>query len=214
MKRLCDLYPDLVKRYSKTGLLSDSEFIVLNRRDFLFSETSPTNTLLRELNSQGVTYEMHSLIDFTLAFGATINAKTTINAFVLSKSMTIAAASFLAFAGERASKIRGYAPRGLEKLQVKTEFSAEILRQVMKSFDGKLNMSGLGKRQCVDIIFSNASSEAEVTSSLEAFAKVQRGLLVIKGYGRVGSPNCGDTILSHNLHVHCNLSGFGFAAKI
>jgi len=43
---------------------------------------------------------------------------------------------------------------------------------------------------------------------------VKRGLLIIKGYGRVKSPNCGDIILGARLNVHCSLAGFGFCCAV
>jgi hypothetical protein len=82
------------------------------------------------------------------------------------------------------------------------------------STDLKMSDIGNGDESTVDILFCNASNEAEVSSGLKSFEKVKRGFILIKGYGRNKAPNCGEIILSARLNVHCTLAGFGFTSAI
>ena len=60
--RMYDLLKDRLKE--PQGVISDNEMCVINRRDFLYSETSTTAAFLRMFGAEGVTYEMYSIIDF------------------------------------------------------------------------------------------------------------------------------------------------------
>jgi hypothetical protein len=91
---------------------------------------------------------------------------------------------------------------------------------LVQRFETQLNSNltmadiGNGDVNTIDILFCNASNEAEVSSGLKSFEKVKRGFILIKGYGRNKAPNCGEIILSARLNVHCTLAGFGFTSAI
>lgn len=211
--KLYDLVKDRLK--DPKGVISDSEMCVLNRRDFLYSETSTSAAFLRMFGAERVTYEMYSIIDFVQASVCKIRKPTELRVFQLSQSMTLPALAVSALVADEAGRIRIHAPRGVQPVAAQDEFASALVKRFEQQANAGLTMADIGEGDnAVDILFCNASNEAEVSSGLKAFEKVKRGLIVIKGYGRNTAPNCGEIILSARLNVHCSLAGFGFCAAI
>lgn len=211
--KLYDLIKDRLK--DPQGVISDNEMCVLNRRDFLYSETSTSGAFLRQFGAQQVTYEMYSIIDFIHTFVCKVRAPTEVRVFQLSQSMTLPSLAVSSFVGDLASQVRVYAPRGIQKIQATDGFALELAQRFEKQMNAGLQMADLGEGgDAIDILFCNASNEAEVSSGLKSFEKVKKGFILIKGYGRNKAPNCGEIILDARLNVHCSLAGFGFCAAL
>lgn len=207
--RLYDLVKDRLK--DPKGVITDNEMLLLNRRDFLYSETSTASALLRLFNSDRVTYEMYSIIDFVHTAVCKIGPTTSVRVYQLSQSMTLPSVAVSSIIGDRSENLRVHAPRGVQALRAKDAFGRTLVARFERQLDSGLAMGDLGgDGDSVDVLFCNASNEAEVSSALKAFEKVKRGFIVIKGYGRQKAPNCGDIILAARLNVHCSLAGFGF----
>jgi hypothetical protein len=207
--KLFDVIKDRIKE--PDGVISDNEMVVLNRRDFIYSETSATKAFLRLFNAESVTYEMHSMIDFLQSATCKIKKNTEVRVSQLSQSMTIPALAVSVFVGSGASSVRIYAPRGNQRISPRDGFAKSLLQrfedQIQPSFEGRDTGTA---SEAIDIILCNASSEADVSAGLRTFEKINRGLIIIKGYGRSKAPNCGEMILAARLNVHCSLAGFGF----
>lgn len=211
--KLYDLIKDRVK--DPQGVISDNEMVVLNRRDFLYSETSTAGAFLKLFNADRVTYEMYSIIDFIHSAVCKIRPPTEVNVYQLSQSMTLPALAVSAFVGDMASDVRIHAPRGVQGIQTKDEFGKAIVGRFEQQLSSGLAMGDLGiHTNSVEILLCNASNEAEVSSGLKAFEKAKRGFILIKGYGRAKAPNCGEIILSARLNVHCTLAGFGICSAM
>jgi len=211
--KLYDLIKDRVK--DPQGVISDNEMVVLNRRDFLYSETSTAGAFLKLFNADRVTYEMYSIIDYIHSSVCKVRPPTQINVYQLSQSMTLPSLAVSAFVGDMASRIRIHAPRGIQTVQSKDEFGKALAERFEKQLNQGLAMGDLGAHDnAVEILLCNASNEAEVSSGLKAFEKARRGFILIKGYGRAKAPNCGEIILSARLNVHCTLAGFGVCSAV
>lgn len=211
--KLYDLVKDRLK--DPQGVISDNEMVVLNRRDFLYSETSAASAFLRLFNAERVTYEMYSIIDFVHATVCKVRPPTEVRIYQLSQSMTLPSLAASVLVGDLASNVRIYAPRGVQGIQATDPFAQTLARRFESQLNSGLAMADLGLGEdAVDILFCNASNEAEVSSGLKSFERVRRGVILIKGYGRAKAPNCGEIILSARLNVHCSLAGFGFCAAI
>jgi hypothetical protein len=212
--KLYDLIKDKLK--DPQGVISDNEMCVLNRRDFLYSETSTSSAFLKMFGAERVTYEMYSIIDFVHASVCKIRPPNQVRVFQLSQSMTLPSLAVSALVGDQASKIQIHAPRGIQGVDVKDPFAKMLVERFESQLNSNLTMAdiGSGDANTIDILFCNASNEAEVSSGLKSFEKVKRGFILIKGYGRNKAPNCGEIILSARLNVHCTLAGFGFSSAI
>ena len=208
---------DLLKPHLKEpkGVISDNEMVLLNRRDFLYSETSAAASFLNLFNAGRVTYEMYSIVDCLHSILCKLREPTEVRVYQMSPSMTLPSLATSVFVGSLIRTVKIHAPRGCQKLKPTDHFSAELLSRFEGQLDSGLAMSDIGDTDdVVDILFCNASNEAEVSSALKAFENVRRGFIVIKGYGRYNAPNCGDIILSARLNVHCSLAGFGICIAI
>lgn len=211
--KLYDLLKDRLT--DAQGVISDSEMCVVNRRDFLFSETSTTLAFLRMFGAERATYEMFSIIDFIHASVCKIRKPTQIRVFLLSQSMTLPALAVSTIVADEVEQLKVYAPRGIQTISAQDDFAKLLVKRFEQQLNSNLSMSDIGTSDdSVDILFCNAANEAEVSSALKAFEKVKRGLVLIKGYGRIKAPNCGEIILSARLNVHCSLAGFGFCSAI
>jgi hypothetical protein len=208
---------DLVKSQLKDpqGVISDNEMCVLNRRDFLYSETSATMAFLKMFGAERSTYEMYSMLDFVHATLCKVRSPTEVRVFQFSQTMTMPSLFVSSLVADEARQIRAYAPRGIQSVSAQDEFAKALAKRFEAQLNAGLTMADLGKSgDGIDILFCNAANEAEVSSGLKAFEKVKRGLILIKGYGRTKAPNCGEIILSARLNVHCSLAGFGFCSAI
>lgn len=211
--KLFDLVKDRLK--DPKGVISDSEMCVLNRRDFLYSETSTAAAFLHMFGAERVTYEMYSIIDYIYSSISKIRSPTQVRVFQLSQSMTLPALAISVLVGDEATNVRIHAPRGIQPLAPQDEFAKELARRFEARLNSGLSMADLGLQgNSVDILLCNASNEAEVSSGLKAFERVSRGFILIKGYGRTKAPNCGEIILAARLNVHCSLAGFGVCTAI
>jgi len=211
--KLYDLIKDRVK--DPQGVISDNEMVVLNRRDFLYSETSTAGAFLKLFNADRVTYEMYSIIDYVHAAVCKVRQPSQVRVYQLSQSMTLPSLAVSAFVGDMATKVSIHAPRGVQGIQAKDPFAQDLARRFESQLNSGLAMGDLGSSEdAIDIMFCNASNEAEVSSGLKSFEKVRRGFILIKGYGRAKAPNCGEIILSARLNVHCTLAGFGICTAI
>lgn len=212
--KLYDLIKDKLK--DPQGVISDNEMCVLNRRDFLYSETSTTSSFLKMFNAERVTYETYSIIDFIHASVCKIRSPSHVRVYQLSQSMTLPALAISALVGDQASKIEVYAPRGIQTIGPADEFAKMLTERFQGHLQNELTMAdiGNGDADTIDILLCNASNEAEVSSGLKSFEKVKRGFILIKGYGRNKAPNCGEIILDARLNVHCTLAGFGFSSAL
>ena len=212
--KLFDLIKDKLK--DPKGVISDNEMCVLNRRDFLYSETSATLSFLKMFNADKVTYEMYSIIDFLYANLCKVSEEDEINIYQFSQTMTLPSFAVCCLIGDKAKKINIYAPRGAQKIASTDVYSSTLIEKFDHSLKSKLLPSDIGKNKLnsIDVILCNASNEAEVTSALKSFEAVKRGLIMIKGYGRKDAPNCGEMILAARLNVHCTLAGFGFCTVL
>jgi hypothetical protein len=212
--KLYDLIKDKLK--DPQGVISDNEMCVINRRDFLYSETSTTSSFLKMFSAEQVTYETYSIIDFIHASICKIRSPNRVRVFQLSQSMTLPSLAVSALLGDEVSKIEVFAPRGIQTVHPADEFSKMLLERFQEHLKSKLSMAdiGSGDANTIDILLCNASNEAEVSSGLKSFEKVKRGFILIKGYGRNKAPNCGEIVLAARLNVHCTLAGFGFSSAI
>jgi hypothetical protein len=211
--RLYDLIKDRLK--DPQGVISDNEMVVLNRRDFLYSETSATAAFLRMFNAERVTYEMYSIVDYLHSVVCKVRKPTSVRVFQLSQSMTLPSLAVSVMVGDLAERVRVHAPRGVQAASPIDPFAQDLLERFQQQLNSGLTMADIGtEADAVDIVFANASNEAEVSSGLKAFEKVQRGIILIKGYGRAKSPNCGELILGARLNVHCAVAGFGVCTAI
>jgi len=211
--KLYDLIKDRLK--DPQGVISDNEMVVLNRRDFLYSETSTAGAFLRLFNAERVTYEMYAIIDYLHSSLCKVRPPTHVRVYQLSQSMTLPALAVSALVGDMATSVRIHAPRGVQGIRAQDPFAQDLARRFESQLNAGLAMGDIGASgDAIDILLCNASNEAEVSSGLKSFEKVHRGLILIKGYGRNKAPNCGEIILSARLNVHCALSGFGVCTAI
>jgi hypothetical protein len=213
-KRLIDLIPNN-KELKFEGVISDQEFAIINRRDFIHGESNATAAFLDIFSSVAVSYEMRSMLDLMHSLICRIDKKTDVRIHQLSQTMTLPSVFVFSLISDRVNSIKLFAPRGLQKLPNKNEFTKELLNKFDPKVIGQTGFNENGKgRNGFDIIFCNSSKEADVISGVKLFSETKKGFIFIKGYGRRGSPNCGDHVLAQNLNIHCSLSGFGFAASL
>jgi hypothetical protein len=210
-KRIYDLVKDRLSGVS--GVISNEEFLVINRRDFIFAETSLARAILDMYKAQSVSYEMYAIVDFITA-SLLKTTKKNVRIYLLSRSMTLPALAAYAVLGDQNEKISIYAPGGLEKIAVKDEFARQIALGFAKSVDKNLTMQDIGTNNNVDLIFCNASNEAEITSGIKFFERVSEGMILIKGYGKLGAPNCGEIMLQSKINLHCTIPGFAFSLNL
>lgn len=212
--RLFDLLKDKLK--DPKGVISDGEMCVLNRRDFLYSETSSAGLVLKMFNSERASYEMYAMIDFINSVTCKLDSSKKLQILQLSDSMTLPAVAASIFAGDSVQELTIYAPRGIQVLNAVDDFAADLKNRFEKQIKADLSDIDLNLNEAntVQIVLCNSSNEADVLSALKTFQKINHGCLLIKGYGRANAPNCGEIITSLRLHIHCSLAGFGFAASL
>jgi len=210
--KLFDLLKDRLKE--PKGVISDKEMCLLNRRDFMYSETSLASNILSMYGAINVTYEMRAILDFLHSYLCKLDPKTEVRLYQLSQSMTLPSLMITALTAACA-KFKVYTPLGVQQVVCRDAFARDLLLRFSDLREASVPFDGVGKgKNALDIVLCNASNEADVAVGLRLFANVKRGLILIKGYGRAEAPNCGDLILDARLNIHCSLAGFGFAAAI
>ncbi|MBI5921847.1 MAG: hypothetical protein HY847_09345 [Betaproteobacteria bacterium] len=210
--KLFDLLKDKLK--DPKGVISDKEMCLLNRRDFMFSETSMASNILGMFGAQNVTYEMRAILDFLHAYLCKLDTKADVRVYQLSQTMTLPALMLTALLGD-SSHFKVYVPQGSQQVVSRDAFANDLLNRFKGACESSVPFGNVGKgKNSLEIVLCNASNEADVASGLRLFANVKRGLILIKGYGRVEAPNCGELVLGAGLNVFCSLAGFGFAAAV
>jgi hypothetical protein len=210
--KLIDLVKDKIPE--NDGIISDSELLVLNRRDFLYGETSVASSFLAMFSARNVTYEMYAIIDFIYSCLWKIKSNDKLVIHQLSQTMTLPAIAVSVLVSESAS-VTLHAPRGFEKVTPADSYSKQLFERFISQEDKNFKNDLLLKElKHIHIVLCNASNEAEVVSGLKFFEKVQRGVLIIKGYGRAKAPNCGEIVMSTRMNIHCSLAGYGSVVSL
>ena len=183
--RLFDLLKDKLK--DPKGVISDGEMCVLNRRDFLYSETSSAGLVLKMFNSERASYEMYAMIDFINSVTCKLDSSKKLQILQLSDSMTLPAVAASIFVGDSVQELTIYAPRGIQVLNAVDDFAANLKNRFEKQIKADLSDIDLNFNEAntVQIVLCNSSNEADVLSALKTFQKINHGCLLIKGYGHI-----------------------------
>jgi len=208
-KRLADLFPP--QEPELKGVISDNEVFAINRRDFIYSETSLTRELLGMYSSKGATFEMHSLLDLLQAYLFNIEEKRNINIYQVSPSLTLLSIFAYILTLKKSAAVCTYAPNKINDLQCRDDLAIEIFKEFKVSL--KRSLIPKPTKNEVSIVLANASKESDVVAGVSIFAQATSGMFIIKGYGRLNSPNCSEAFLRENVHVHTNIVGFSVGFK-
>lgn len=167
------------------GVISDSETILLNRKDYHLSQISPVNATL-DLLSMNIGYPYRVLISFLDQFAA--NIKGDFNIVLADPSLTLAAFYLWIRAGGGGPKGQVYAPKRVAKLPEKGSLIGELLEDFEKNTKSNPNAKPSDSRnKLFTFVLGNSKSSAQTIFAADRFCEAKTGLLVLKDYSKVES---------------------------
>lgn len=193
------------------GVISDTETLLLNRKDYHLSQISPVNATL-DLLSMNIGYPYRVLISFLDQFAA--NIKGDFNIVLADPSLTLAAFYIWVRAGGGISKGEIYAPKRVAKLPEKNSLMGELLDNFEKNTKSNPNAKPAEARnQLFTFVLGNSKSSAQTIFAADRFFEAKKGLLILKDYSKVDSYDEREYLESKLIFPSITFEGHAFCLK-
>lgn len=196
------------------SVVSDDEFILLNRQDFHLTQISPVNAFIKELNIR-VGYPYRVLLSFLDQFCVGIS-QDDFNIMVADPSLTMAAFyAWVRSGGELHKFGKVYAPLGIAKIIAGDAkgLQAELLQEFIGCISKDSAQIPLDRRNRFTFILGNTRSSEQTHFAVDRYLEVQRGLLILKDYTKIDSFNERDYLESKLLFPSYTFEGHAFCLK-
>lgn len=195
------------------GVISDDEFILLNRKEFHLSQVSPTFAMLQVLGAR-VGYPYRVLLAFLDQFASAIRGKE-FNIILADGRLSLAAFIVWVRAGGNATNGRILAPRGLGKLPESTGLIRELLKEFQESAqissDAKLNNKDYS---AFTFVIGNSKERSQLLYAADCFADVQNGLLLLKDYAHIEAQDEREYLESKRIFPAISFEGHAFVFRM
>jgi hypothetical protein len=178
---MTSLYKQLKEHLPKGGaILSDKEFIMLNRKDYNINQLAPVQAILESLNIT-VGYPFRVLLSFidSLATASKIN---DFNIILSDPSMAVAAYVAWVRCGGSLNKGKIFAPKGIPKFPSQTGIVGDMLTDFSKSINinPKININ----KDIFTFVIGNTKTASQTAFAATNFSDIKKGVLILKDFAR------------------------------
>jgi len=194
------------------SLISDAEFLLLDRKEYHHSQISPVHANLQMLGMK-VGYPYRVLMSFLDQICAGL-VRGDFNLVISDPSLTVAGYYCWMRAGGGDGKGRVYAPKGLPRMGQQRGLAAELLRDFESMAEALPNSKpDEARRELFTIVLGNTKNAAQTIFAVDRFAEAKQGLLVLKDYARVDAADEREYLESKRIFPAVTFEGHAFALK-
>ena len=178
---MTSLYKELKEHFPKNSVvLSDNEFILLNRKDYNINQLAPVQAILESINVK-VGYPFRILLAYIDSL-ATASKVNDFNIILSDPSMAVAA--YVAWVRSGGNKEKGniYAPKGIPQFPNQIGITGELIAEFTKKIDknSKLEFD----KEIFTFVLGNTKSESQTAFAATNFKDVKKGVLILKDFAR------------------------------
>ena len=164
------------------AVLSDKEFLLINRKDYNINQISPVHAILETLDLNGG-YPFRVLLTFieSLASACKLN---NFNIILADPSLVIAAYIAWVRAGGNLERGKVYAPKGLPKFPEKNGIVGELLKEFNQITDTNPQIKKIDYENEFIFVFGNTKEASQTAFAASQFKDVKKGVLILKDYAK------------------------------
>jgi len=194
------------------SVVSDSESLLLNRRDFHISQISAVNAALNFLGIN-VGYPYRVLLSFLDQMTGSL-IKEDFNIMLSDPSLAIAAFYSWVRAGGSKEYGRVYAPKGIGRFPDRQSLLGELIAEFTNVTEAKPSSKpGADRVKLFTLVLGNTKKPEQTIFAADRFAEASSGLLVLKDYGRVDAFDEREYLESKSIFPAVTFEGHAFALK-
>lgn len=198
----------------KVTAISDSEILILNRRDFHITQISGVNATLTAFGV-GLGYPYRVLLALIDQLAAAIPKTEDFNIVLADPSLTIAAFQAWMKAGGTLERGRIYAPRGIAKLPTKDS----LLGALVSAFEAQTNSAPIAalpqdRKSAFTMVLGNTKAKEQTIFAAERYADAEKGVLILKDYARTDAHDERDLLEANFIFPCITFEGHAFALKL
>lgn len=178
---MTSLYKELKEHLPKNSVvLSDKEFILLNRKDYNINQLAPVQAILESINVK-VGYPFRVLLSYidSLATASKIN---DFNIILSDPSMAVAAYVAWVRCGGNQEKGKIYAPKGIPIFPKQAGIVGDIIEEFSKCIN--TNSKVEFDKDIFTFVLGNTKTESQTAFAATNFKDVKKGVLILKDFAR------------------------------
>ena len=208
------LYSDLKAHLpAAKSVVSDNEFLLLNRRDFHITQISPVHASMQSLGTK-LGYPYRVLLALVDQIACSISSKY-MNLVLTDPSLTLAAYQAWLRAGGGSNRVQIYAPKGVATLP----HSKGLLGELIRDFASSVNQSPSGKPEedrasYFTMVIGNTKSPEQTMFAVDRFIAAKTGVLILKDYSRTDAFDERDYLESKRIFPAITFEGHALAFKL
>lgn len=214
MSTLYKKVENCLKQINPKTVISDEELLVINRKDYVMNEVSPVEGFLQASgNKISYSFRMLLMLADTLA-GAIREQKVKI--LIADESLWMAGFYiWLKVGGNKTNNYCVYAPKGIPKKishsvfiqNLYDEFYHHTVHKPGYPFDEQLP-------DAFTFVIGNTKSGEQTMFAADRYKNVQKGVLLLKDYGKVGAASEKDYLEKGDMFVTATLEGNGYLIRL
>jgi hypothetical protein len=195
------------------SVISDDEFLILNRKDYHLSQVSGPHALLLAL-AANCGYPYRVLLSFLDQFAK--NCPTDdFNIVIADPGLALAAYSVWIQAGGSEDRGTVYAPKGTPKFPEGHDLVGELTR----SYNSKCVLGSKAKPpperlDYFTFVLGNTKSPEQTLFAVDRYAEVSQGLLVLKDYAKTDAADEREYLEGKRIFPSITFEGHAFDLKL
>jgi hypothetical protein len=206
-KKVKDLLPE------HKSVVSDNEFLLLDRKDFHISQISAVNATLMALGTSPG-YPFRVFLGLVDQFAAALRGKD-FNLIVGDPSLTLAGFQFWMRAGGSAENGKTYAPKGLARFPEANDILAELTKNFIALADQRpKSKPGEERLDHFTLVLGNTKAADQTIFAVDRFIEIKYGALLLKDYAKVGAFDERDYLESKLVFPTTLFEGHALAMKL
>ena len=193
--------------------LSDSEFLILDRKDFHLSQISPVQPFVAKLGGK-LGYPFRVMLSFLDQFSTGLQGKD-FNIVLIDPKLVLAAYYIFMRSGGCKSKGKLYAPNKIAQMPDLGGIFGEIFSDMMSTIDIQPRRTlDVSRQTLFTYVITGAKEAKDVVMAADIYENTERGLLFIKDYAKVTSVDEREYLDSKGLFPSVTFEGHGFCLKL
>jgi hypothetical protein len=207
---MTSLYKQLKEHLPKGGaILSDKEFILLNRKDYNINQLAPVQAILESINIT-VGYPFRVLLSFIDSLAAASKVDD-FNIILSDPSMAVAAYVAWVRSGGNLNKGKIYAPKGIPLFPSQTGIVGDMIADFTKSVN--TNSKIVINKEIFTFVIGNTKTASQTAFAATNFSDIKKGILILKDFARTDAEQEREYLEELMLFPTVTFEGHGFVIR-
>ena len=193
----------------KQAVLSDKEFILINRKDYNINQLAPVQAILESINVT-VGYPFRVLLSFIDSL-ATATEVGDFNIILADPSMTVAAYVAWVRCGGSKNKGKVFAPKGIPGFPAQKGIIGDLIKDFQANTD--TNPKVEFNKEVFTFVFGNTKTAAQTAFAATNFKDVKKGVLILKDFAKTDAAQEREYLEELMLFPAVTFEGHGFVIR-